>query len=246
MFKTAASLALVLATQFTNLNAQDRQLLPDSNKTGPRRRWSLVVGGLAHSPGPADELERAMVAAGLDDDYECTMFCIGSIPHPESKHGPLGVGMALSYKHTDILGVRLSWSMLELCETDGYRDPFMSIDVKARVQTVSAIAFASPAGVFRIGAGPSINFLRAQQRGELDSRKTSTGDTRVGLTLDIGLSAPDRTRYFLDIGAQYRFVGSGQVGPFHKTSPDGLTTTTFETRASYNHGVISFGLGMRW
>ena len=68
MHRTVALLALALTMQLASVNGQPSQPASDST-TQPFRRWSLVVGGMAHSPGPADDLEQAMIAEAARQGY---------------------------------------------------------------------------------------------------------------------------------------------------------------------------------
>ena len=142
MLRTVVILALILLTREAGLFGQQHP--PDSAEARPVRRWSLVASSVGHSGGPVADFEKGMVAAGLDQDSECWIFCTGTISHPSSHKGPLGSSIALSYAYRPTMSLRLFWSTLDLGETLGYREPLMHLFLRGEVQTASLVASLTP------------------------------------------------------------------------------------------------------
>ena len=157
----------------------------------------------------------------------------------------MGSNLAVSYNIAPTFGLRASWSVHSLGTTHGYRDPFMYMFVRGQVKAASLVGFVSPNGTLRLGAGPAVYLVRFIRYDSPSRGDNNSGGTNVGLVFDVGLTVPRNTRFFLDLGAQYRFVGTGRIGPFEETSSDGSTTITLGGQASFNHGMISVGIGMR-
>lgn len=244
MLRFVAFLAFVVLIETTGLVAQGHT--GDSNQSRPTRRWSVVASSVANwGGGLIADLETAMIAAGLDDDSACWLFCTGTIAHPKSHRPSMGSKFAVSYNFTPAFGLRASWSVHSLGTTHGYRDPFTYMFVRGQVKAASLVAYVSPNGTLRLGAGPAVYLVRFIRYDSPSRGDTSSGGTNVGLVFDVGLTVPRNTRFFLDLGAQYRVVGTGQIGPFETTSLDGSTMTTLDGQASFNHGVLSVGVGMR-
>ena len=96
----------------------------------------------------------------------------------------------------------------------------------------------------RLGAGLSLTKLRTEARAGGSSSQREA--LRPGLVLDGTLALPARTRLFVELSAQYRWVLPASIGPIDVHDYDGTYVTTFpETSVSASRWVWRFGVGLR-
>lgn len=202
--------------------------------------WS--VGG--HIGGPASALEGAMRASGFGDDEQCWLFCTGTVSHPFSRTTGGTSTLALSYLAAPWLEIRLQRTTADLGTTFGYHaatDALLA--VRQSVATVAALAMVSPDGLWWVGAGPSLNVVADDRT---DAGGAGQRASRLGAVLDLGFTAPAHSLLFLSITGQYHYVGSSSVGPFSSTGlSQNAGTTIPQFNASFSHGLITVGLGIR-
>lgn len=237
-----AALAMTLVS--ANSAAQTRE-------EKPGRRWSVSwTAGAPFGGRSAADIEKAMVAAGLDDASPGCLFgpCYGT-PHPFSSTDGLGTTLTLGYLLRPRLELRALWGRANLGETDGYRDgpgfgTYMFL--RQRITTVAVLPALKVSGGVRVGAGPSLNFLSVRDDAGTGGGVGSTA-IRPGLLAEASLTVPVRSRFFFEVSAQYRYVLPAEIGPIDKPAAmfsEGARLP--RTRVSFSHGVVGLGLGVRF
>jgi hypothetical protein len=69
-----------------------------------------------------------------------------------------------------------------------------------------------------------------------------------GFLLDLGLSIPENSRFFVELKVQYRSVGKIEIGPYESTFETEFVkaSATFpRSKVSYNHSFYGIGIGFR-
>jgi hypothetical protein len=110
------------------------------------------------------------------------------------------------------------------------------------VFTVSPTVAFTYKDVLRLGAGPAVFVARSgrDNGGTLDNVTTAT---KIGAVLDLGISIPMASSFSADLGFQYRFVGTADIGPF-EAKPGDPSTTLPVSSVRYDHILISVGIGV--
>ncbi len=203
------------------------------------RRWSFSysIGGVVG--GPAGDIENGMKAGGFADPS--AGFSHNVIEHPFSTSGGSQT-FEVHYLFKDHFSVGAVWSRSELGETLGYHSPGCFMFIDGSTATYAALVAINSDG-FRLGLGPSWNRIKAN-RTDASSPEGSKVVNRLGLLFYASLCFPARSRVFVQLQAQYRFVGKMTVGPYTASFMDNSATFP-STKASYNHAVIGIGLGFR-
>ncbi len=242
--RTVVVAALTTTIVSANSAAQTRE-------DKPGRGWSVswAAGGPFGRRSTVD-IEKAMIAAGLDDPSTAWCFpghCRSLVPHPQSSYaGRLDVMLTVGYLLRPRLELRALWAIANLGETEGYRyrdDPSFGtyMSLKQRVTSVAVLPALKVSGAVRVGAGPSLNFLSVR-----DDAGVGSTATRPGLLAEASLTMPTRSRFFFEASAQYRLILPAEVGPFEEpASTFGEGARLPRTRVSFSHGELGLGLGVR-
>jgi hypothetical protein len=217
------------------------------------RKWSLSVSLGYSSGGPAGSMEAAMRSAGLTDSQQGFGMTLTS---PSSGEGGFVTSASLSYALRPRWEVKvLTARRLELGETIGYSgppeccppdEPSASLFTDYSVRTTAAL-LVFKAGPLRVGAGPSLNAVSVESFEEVGRHRSDSG-SRPGLVVEGGLAFPERSRLFLSLEAQHRYVTPFKAGSFRAV--DGrsgrVLATVAPARLSFGHGVVAAGLGVRF
>jgi opacity protein-like surface antigen len=96
----------------------------------------------------------------------------------------------------------------------------------------------------RAGIGPAFYLTRSwtEQGGGVNDIQSTF---KVGFLTYAGISFPPKTRLFINMDLQYRFVGAAKIGPFKITSFNNSATFN-EAKVNYNHLFVSAGIGFRF
>jgi hypothetical protein len=231
---------LLCLTTIGTTRAQDAQ--PASEPEIKRFSFSVYYGGSIG--GPAKDLEAHMRASGFDKNSPCFLFCTGLLTRPESYPGDGSAMMALKYRLRNRVAVQLLFAGTSTGMTIGDAGGGMfdgSLRLSHAVQTVAAIATleALEDGHLQLGLGPALHTISTN-----GSNTQSQGATRLGLVFDAGLQFPSNSRFFVDLRAQYRWVGSVDIGPYTASGfndPAVLPEASF----SFNHTWLGVGFGVR-
>lgn len=246
-----AALAALLTAASVQAGVEEE----DGREAGPDRRWSLsVTQDLAAGATSTRDVVSSMRAAGLDQPLE-DFFSGGSLYFPSVfSIDELLRSYTLGYRLRPKLDLRLAIHERErsLVEVTGYHGPFRGaplrselwLDPKQSIRTLgTAVAAFVPQPGLRVGVGLSVDRLRVETWGP----NTRTTSTRPGLVLEGALQLPRRTRLYVELSVQRRFVLPLEFGPFDLSASDGSFHTTFpRTRAHFSQTLVSLGLGIRF
>jgi hypothetical protein len=205
------------------------------------KRFSIsgYFGGT--SGGPAAGIEAEMRTAGFDKTTQCWIFCEGAIHHPKS-YGPGTSSMvALKYRLRPRLAVQLLYGGVSTGETIGAAGGTFGglLILNHGVNTLAVVASLQE-GPLVLGLGPALYMLRAS-----DTHGEAGEATKLGLVFDAGLQFPPNSRFFFDLRAQYRWVGSARVGPYTASS-FGDSAVLPEFSLNFSHAWFGVGFGVRF
>ena len=148
-------------------------------------------------------------------------------------------GISLTFAHTEFGGIR------------GGDDHGNDILVVPDVRTVAPLGEVNIWRV-RVGAGPALQFVRARCTGTSDDgHYPDVRDLRIGGMAHSTLSVTSlRQPVFLELSAQYHYVGPAELGPYQMPTPDpffgGDPLTIPASSAHFDHFVFALGFGIRW
>ncbi len=209
-------------------------------------RWLVTFSLATTSSGPANDIQKAMVASGFNQTSSGGFFG-GPVAHPFSRTGfgaigfPWMIALRYSTRSPFLLGVTVSNAPIGT--TLGYRDPYLFLFINYSVFTISPTVSVQFADVLHLGIGPAIYFAKSSQ----DNAGTEAGSksaAKVGLLMDVGLSIPARSLFFPIVSLQYRYVGKVAIGPFESRFINSAATMPTSS-VSYNHTFIAVGMGLR-
>ena len=212
--------------------------------------------GIAGSASAGGDLSDPMIQGGFDDSLE-NIFGGSRISFPQDRGGGERRGtIALAYR------MRSRWSMTLMADTGrssvvsvrGPSGPYAFADFlspsayveaeKTIASVVSLVSFLPTPGV-RAGVGVSFSSVAVAYTQGLSVLQKFEA-VRPGLVLDAGLSFPDKTRFFVDVGAQFRFLAPLSVGPVPVSDPDGgYIGTVPGGSVSFGQTRVTVGLGLR-
>jgi hypothetical protein len=204
------------------------------------KRFSIsgYFGGT--SGGPAGDLEAEMRTAGFDKTTQCWMFCEGSIHHPKTYASGTSSMVALKYRLRQRLAVQLLYGGTSTGETIGAAGgTFGGLLILHHGVTTLATVATLQEGPLLLGLGPALYMLRVS-----DTHGETGEATKLGLVFDAGLQFPHNSRFFVDLRAQYRWVGSASIGPYAASSFDDAAVLP-EFSPSFNHAWFGLGFGFR-
>lgn len=204
------------------------------------KRFSISATGGAAVGGPAGALENEMRAAGFGEDLPCLFLCTGMIERPVSYESGQSFMVALKYRLRKHLAVQLLYGSASTGMTVGSTGGFGGgLRLEHGAQTLAAVATFEE-GPLQLGLGPALYML------SVTDGNSGTGEaTKLGLVADAGIQFPRNRRFFVDLRAQYRWVGSASMGPY---TVSGLFTETAvmpEFSISFNHAWLGIGFGVR-
>jgi hypothetical protein len=193
------------------------------------------------SGGAAHDLEDAMRAQGFGDTSPA--FIGGPVQHPFSNTGlgAIGTPQSLGFQYR----IRQPWSVgvvvssAPIGETLGYHDPFQFIAIDHAVRSYGVTASAA-FRILRVGIGPAVHVARARTSGPWESH------IKFGFIAEAGLRLPTRSRFFFDVGLQYRYAGSVTLSPITSSGITGQTSTFSPSNVRFNHWFIGVGPGVRF
>jgi opacity protein-like surface antigen len=205
------------------------------------KRFSLSFYVGAAKGGPNGEIESAMRANGFDASTACWLFCSGTLAHPKSYAPEADGGMIVAkYRLRHRFAIQLVYGDNGTGQVIGAAGSWSTLIVDHGVTTVASIV-SFEEGPLQLGLGPALYRVRVSD--DPGGNRAVASTTRLGLLADAGVQLPWNSRFFVDLRAQYRLVGSTSFGPvetglFDETSFPGMTV-------SFNHAYIAIGFGFR-
>ena len=212
---------------------------PGSSPGLGSRRWTFSAQ-LTHTlGGPGGDIEKAMRAAGLDQ-RGVSFFGPGA-DYPLSRNDGVGWVLGVHYTLTPRWTAGVLVGKSKSGATTGSRD-FTFLTVDHAVTTVAPILSLQASKSIRFGVGPALHIAKARERAGPAERTR-----KVGFVVDLGVTVPAESRFFLDLKVQYHRVGGVSIGPYEETSfHTGEVITAFpEARVTYDHWFIGAGFGVR-
>ena len=215
----------------------------------PLKRWSFFLEVAATFSGPAPDIEKAMIGAGLNGPiHEAGQV---DVPTPYSKthlgQYPAIPWMAgVGFKLNSRFSVAAVFSKGEMGYTFGHTGLNEDLEVKYAMQTLAPVFFVH-LSVLELGAGPA--WYSAKIRSSSNEQSTMEGGfqteffDRLGVLLIGNIVFPENASYLLFVTAQYRGVGEIEIGPY-VSIPDGLRTLP-RTKINMNHFFVGIGIGFR-
>lgn len=220
----------------------------DDGSSPKLRRWTVSLYLAGTMGGPAKDMEKAMVAGGFNQTSPRNLFGPGRA-HPFSRRGPQYYGeytymIEICYIFKSPFAAGIIASRADLGETFGYRSPYLFLSPRYSVSTVAPIVSVQ-AKRFHFGIGPALHYAKSTQ--ENGGKEVSHKSIRkYGFIIDFGLTILRKSRFFVDLKAQYRAVGQVKIGPYEvEASFSDDSAILPATKVNYNHWFIALGMGIR-
>jgi hypothetical protein len=214
----------------------------------PSRPWTLSVVTGAPSLAPLRDLERTMRDTGFDLASGGCVFglCFGPSSMPYSIHArayrdswTAGINRRIGPR----LGVSVTGGRTLIGWTNGrHRGTGAYLEIETAMTHVAPLATFTPTPGVRVGVGPGV-FSTTFARTGLDPRPLTT-TRRPGLLAEASLTFPRRSRVFVELSGQQRWLGRQALGPID-VLPDG-TAPFPQTQVRVAHWFIGLGAGVRF
>ncbi|GAB4343891.1 MAG: hypothetical protein Kow0037_32270 [Calditrichia bacterium] len=101
-----------------------------------------------------------------------------------------------------------------------------------------------PVGFLHLGGGPAwfISKIEQESGDEIIYRELKG---KPGIVLTTSLICPQKTRFFIRLDMQYRYVGKMTFGPFKETYRAISLAQLNAFSANFSHTFVGLGLGIR-
>lgn len=233
----------------------DVQPAPPTPAAAPARRtrrWTLSAVTGRPSLRPLTEFEQAMREAGFDWSGSTCVFglCFGDSTYPFSMHSRIYRDTWSGSVHRLIgrrVGVGLTTGSSLIGWTSGrHRASFVWLEVETKVAHLAPIVTFTPWAGIRVGAGPGLFTTRFTER-SVGTEVGTTTERRPGGLAELSLTFPRRTRLFVDLTGQTRWIAGATFGPVSRYDPATDVTATFpRTPLPVSHWRIGLGAGLRF
>ncbi len=221
---------------------------PPAARRDVARPWTVSVVTGMPSTGPLDELERAMRNTGFDLALGGCIFdlCFGPSSMPYSMQArafrdswTAGINRRIGSR----LGVSVTGGRTLIGWTNGrHRGTGAYLEIETAMTHGAPLVTFTPTPGVRVGAGPGV-FSAAFARTGLDPQPLVTR-RRPGLVAEASLTFPRRSRVFVELSAQQRWLGRQPLGPID-VLPDG-TAPFPRADVRVAHWFIGLGAGVRF
>jgi hypothetical protein len=207
-----------------------------------------VVTGLP-SRGPLDDLERTMRATGFDLDSGGCFFdlCFGPTSMPYSGGGRVfrdSWTASINRRIGRRLGVSVTGGHTLIGWTNGrQRGTGAYIEIETEMTHVAPLVTFQPTPGVRVGAGPAVFSTTFARTGPGGTQPLDT-TRQPGLLAEASLTFPRRSRVFVELSAQQRWLGRQPLGPIDLL-PDEPATFP-QTQVRVTHWFIGLGAGLRF
>jgi len=218
----------------------------------PDRAWFVELALGEAVGGPADDLEDAMRAAGLDDYMEDWLGGNGSSYPRSSDEGTSLWGAAGRRLGDSRWSVGLGFGRTELGTVSGNRniegEPPGSFHIYSEVEmlTLAPVAWFKPVPAVRLGAGLALNRVDTQLGRSYTGNLDDESSWEPGLLVEAAVNAPVASRFYFLAVLQYRWLDDGTMGPWQETASTGEVVAFPETEVELAHGYYAVGLGVRF
>ena len=206
---------------------------PDSTEP-TRHLFQVTISAGSTLSGPATDIENAMPTSGFSQ--------------PESHAGIGGIGLpwilSARYSIRPNVSVGFLISNAPIGKTQGHHADDLNLTVHYSVLAISPTVSFIYEDFVRAGIGPAVYITKSAQSTPSDLIETRTA-TKIGVLLDFGLSLPLFDPFVADLGFQYRFVGTSDIGPFTANSSGQPAATMPLTSGNYSHALVSLGIGIQ-
>lgn len=208
------------------------------------KRWSISLSLATTSSGPAEDIEKAMVASGFNETTY-NFFRQGNIQHPFSRTGfdwfnRYSLMISAHYLLGPHFSVGVIVSESDIGRTHGACEGcllFIHYGVTTCAPVISGQAYG-----FRISIGPALYVVKSAQDQGINQQAN-----KIGFLLDFGLTFPEKSRFFVELKGQYRLVGETIIGPYEEKSLwDDVSSTFPAAKVNYNHWFLGGGIGFRF
>jgi hypothetical protein len=239
MKKTIFSLVIVffaLSLIPVNLHADET-----ANQAPFKKRLSVSFYIAGIIGGPINDMKEAMINAGFDDRG------LFDKKYPVS-HGPSNAPymVSVAYLFKPSFGAGFIYSESDLGGISGCSSPLIYVRTKYSVTTIAPIFFVK-AGILKFGLGPALHSAYSV----INESSQQNRKSKFGFVADIGFEYLVISSFFVEIKAQYRYVGKVEIGPYQATSTftgiyqDNISHTLPATQVNYSHLFIGAGIGFR-
>jgi len=197
-----------------------------------KKQVGIALFGATTSSGPATQIEYQMEKSGLNQTTHGGWFSSGEIIYPKSYTG-------LGQLGTPWLVLGTFYSENPIGMTMGHNDISGYLDLNYSVNTFATIAWLKY-GLLSIGGGPALYFTKTWE----DYSNNSSDKTNLGFVIDLELTYPSYSSFFIAAIVQYRIMKNTIIGPFEIGYHDNKSIFP-TTEVSYNHLFIGVGTGIR-
>lgn len=215
---------------------------------GQGRKLTISLALAEQLGGPAGSLEDAMRASGFEGTEPPGCFfigCHGPIEYPYTQDEPFSALLGLRYAVHPRVSIEALATFSPWGETRGLGS--LSVDhsvTSYAVVTSTTVRLTERPGrtaALRLGGGPAVYAVKTRY----DSRSAFATEHRIGGLVETGFETSERSRVFLDLRAQWRYVGTSTIGPYEVRSLLEKTRTFPASEISLHHFFISAGIGLR-
>lgn len=223
-----------------------------ASRVRPVRRWTVSIVTGRPSLAPLREFERAMRANAFDWSGSTCVFglCFGNQTYPYSSHTRIYRDTWAAHVHRLLgrhIGVGVTTGKSFIGGTTGrHRTSFTWLDVETQVAHLAPIVTFTPWAGMRVGGGPGLFTTTFNERSAGTLVETTTA-RRPGLLADLSLTFPRRTRIFIDLTGQMRWMTAPSFGPVSRDdAATGVTVTFQRTAVKMSHWMVGLGAGVRF
>lgn len=210
------------------------------------RTWTVQVA-IGNARGTsARGVESAMRAGGFDQGYVCIFLCTGTIAHPLSVDADFGTTLTVSRRLRWPVQVSAIVGRSPMGETSGYDGSSPGSAFVHLRQSVDFLGITAGANAGKwkyleasASAGPAL--YRAYISPINGTPVSEQSRFRIGAMLGARVAFPGRTRLFVSVDAQARFVGTAGFNAFTIDA----TRSIPPTRVNFNHTVLLSAFGVR-
>jgi len=173
------------------------------------------------------------------------------VAYAETTPGGSRLGWALGYTFLPARGrrpaleARVFRATGDFGTTHSHHDPGTDVVLSPSASVTAVMITATFGDEWRVGIGPSQTRMRINDALALNNGSAGA-TTHRGLVVEAAVRAPARTRFFVELGGQYRRTGI--LRSRYYEVQDSLTDewhTVPAMRLPYNHVAVGLSIGMR-
>ncbi|MFC1564809.1 hypothetical protein ACFL6G_07720 [candidate division KSB1 bacterium] len=247
MKKAASAIfTLCIMTNAMCSTVSAQEIIDDFNYE--QSQWIISFQLGSTTSGPAKDIEQAMISSEFDDRFTLRGKT-KSYPYSETGIGEYGsFTWTLSANRcvTSHFNTGLLISKSVIGKTFGYHCDYIYLDIEYSLLTIAPTVEFNILRYITFGIGPALYLTESVQLdAEDDSILSKNKSSIIGYLIDFGLTLPARTKAYFEFKAQFRGVGSVQIGPYNVTASDEIHNFS-KTNVNFDHSYFGFGLGLRF